>query len=232
MTFHDKLTERDYMHIPKHPRRMLRTKPAPDSLDWRDFGVVGPVRKQGSCNSCWAFSAAGSLEYWLKKENPDAEVDVQAILDCTPNTYGCMGGLMENVFGYDHSFPVGYEYSGKASTCNVGDEGVRAISHVEVDLEVEEALPYMIHKWGPVAVAIDFSKQHRYKGGVIKREDCKDDPHHAVLVVGYTPEYWILKNSMGTKWGDNGYAYVERGAQACGLNTYASVATGVTVDVP
>ena len=66
MTFHDKL-ERDYMHNPKQPRRMLNTKPAPDSLDWRDFGVVGPVRKQGGCNSCWAFSAAGSLEYWLKK---------------------------------------------------------------------------------------------------------------------------------------------------------------------
>ena len=199
----------------------------PDSLDWRDFGVVGPVRKQGGCNSCWAFSAAGSLDYWLKKENPDAEVNVQAVLDCTPKTYRCMGGLMENVFDYNHSFPLGYVYSGKSGPCSVQEGGVRAISHVEVDGNAEESLAYMIHRWGPVAVAVDFSKQHFYRGGVIKQEDCKDDPHHAVLAVGYTPEYWILKNSMGTDWGDNGYAYVERGTQACGLNTYASVATGI-----
>lgn len=210
-----------------HPSRRLFAKPTPDRVDWRDFGVVGPVRKQGGCNSCWAFSAAGSLEYWLKKERPDAEVNVQAVLDCTPKTYGCRGGLMENVFEYGHSFPVGYTYSGGVGKCSVRDEGVRAISHVEVDGHAEESLAYMIHKWGPVAVAVDFSKQHRYKGGVIKADECKNDPHHAVLAVGYTPEYWIVKNSMGTEWGDKGYAYIERGKHACGIDTYASVATGI-----
>ena len=50
-----------------------------------------------------------------------------------------------------------------------------------------------------------------------------------MLAVGYTPEYWIVKNSMGTDWGDKGYAYIERDVNACGLNTYASVATGVII---
>ena len=228
MTFHSGLTKRDFERIPKHHRRTLVGRGGlPDSLDWRDYGVVGPVRKQGDCNSCWAFAAAGSLDYWLKKSNPDAEVNVQSILDCSPNTYGCRGGLMENVFDYNKDFSLGYAYSGKPGTCHGDDDGVRALSHVEVDIDVEYALPYMVHKWGPVSVAVDFSKQRKYKGGVIKREDCEDDPHHAVLVVGYTPDYWIVKNSMGTNWGDKGYAYIERGAQACGLNTYASVATGV-----
>lgn len=214
-------------HLGDHPPRRLHAQQTPDSLDWRVFGVVGPVKKQGSCNSCWAFSAAGSLEYWLKKENPDAEVNVQAVLDCTPRTYGCMGGLMENVFDFKHSFPLGYAYSGKTGKCTVQEEGVRAISHVEADGHAEESLAYMIHKWGPVSVAVDFSKQYRYKGGVIKADECKNDPHHAVLAVGYTPEYWIVKNSMGTEWGDEGYAYIERGKHACGIDTYASVATGV-----
>lgn len=208
-------------------RRSLKAGSFPDSLDWRDYGVVGPVHKQGSCNSCWAFSAAGSLEYWLKREDPDAEVSVQAILDCTPKTYGCMGGLMENVFDYKSNFPLGYSYTGRVGRCKVHKEGVRAISHAEVEENVEQALAYMIHKWGPVSVAVDFSKQHGYKGGVIKAEDCTGDPHHAVLAVGYTPEYWIVKNSMGTDWGDEGYAYIQRGVNACGLNTYASVATGI-----
>ena len=228
MTFHEGLTERDYQHIPKHHRRALQnTESVPDTLDWRDYGVVGPVREQEDCNSCWAFAAAGSLDYWLKKSDPEAEVNVQSILDCSPNTYGCLGGLMEHAFNYDHYFPLGYDYKDKAGACHVEEEGVRAISHVEVDVHVEDALPYMVYKWGPVSVAVDFSKQAKYKGGVIEANECSGDPHHAVLVVGYTPEYWIVKNSMGTDWGDNGYAYIRKGHNACGLNTYASVATGV-----
>lgn len=228
MTFHQDLTERDYGHIPKHDRRGLSDKwDIPDQLDWREYGVVGPVREQKDCNSCWAFSAAGSLDYWLKRSDPDAEVNVQSILDCSPNTYGCRGGLMENVFNYKDYFSLGYEYNDKVGSCQNSEEGVRALSHVEVDVDVENALPYMLYKWGPVSVAVDFSKQHAYKGGVIQPQDCKQDPHHAVLLVGYTPDYWIIKNSMGTNWGDQGYAYIKRGYQACGLNTYASVATGV-----
>lgn len=212
---------------PEHHRRLSSSWSVPDSLDWRDYGVVGPVRKQEDCNSCWAFAAAGSLDYWLKKTDADAEVNVQSILDCTPNTYGCLGGLMEYAFNYDHYFPLGYDYRDKVEPCHAMEEGIRAISHVEVDVDVEDSLPYMIHKFGPVPVAIDFSKQGEYRGGVIKHGDCRRDPHHAVLVVGYTPEYWIIKNSMGTEWGDNGYAYVSRGHNTCGIDTYASVATDV-----
>ena len=54
--------------------------------------------------------------------------------------------------------------------------------------------PYMLQKWGPVTVGIDFTKQHGYKGGVIQAEDCGKDPHHAVLVVGYTKNFWVIKN--------------------------------------
>ena len=228
MTWHPDLTERDFAHIPKHHRRtLLGYWGIPQTLDWRDNGLVGPVHDQGGCNSCWAFAAAGSLEYWLKKDEPEAEVDVQSILDCSPETYGCLGGLMEHAFDYPHYFPTGYRYKGKAGMCRDHEEGVRAISHVEVDVDVEHALPYMLHKWGPVPVAVDFAKLSDYKGHVLTPADCKDDPHHAVLLVGYTPEYWIVKNSMGTDWGDNGYAYVKRGYQVCGINTYASVATGI-----
>ena len=86
-------------HDPIQHRRTLKEQwSIPDKLDWREYGVVGPVREQKDCNACWAFASAGSLDYWLKKSDPDAEVNVQSILDCTPKTYGCLGGLMENVF--------------------------------------------------------------------------------------------------------------------------------------
>ena len=237
MTFNKDLTKFDYQHVPKHhmrqlnghSRRLKGLPEPPESIDWRKSGVVGPVHDQGDCNSCWAFAAAGSIEYWLRKQQPEAEMDVQAILDCSPNTYGCMGGLMEHVFQYEHSFPETFHYDAKPGMCSVAEKGVKVDDFVAVDLQVEMALPYMIHHWGPVSVAVDFSKQFAYKGGVIRAKDCKKDPHHAVLAVGYTPEYWIVKNSKGTDWGEDGYAYIERGKNACGLNTYAAVATGVTL---
>ena len=82
------------------PEGILRTKTSRDQLDLRQTGFVGPVHNQGGCNACWAFSAAGSIEYHVGKQ-----VSVQNILDCSPDTYGCRGGLMGHVFEYYDAFP-------------------------------------------------------------------------------------------------------------------------------
>ncbi len=202
----------------------------PVEFDWRDYGVVGPVHHQGQCNSCWAFSAAGSIEYHVRRKHTSAEIDVQSILDCSKKTYGCDGGLMEHVFEYEHAFPLVYSYSGSKKKCHETDHGAHVESFVAIDYNIENSLPFLITEWGPTAVGVDFHKLSAYKGGVIKASDCEKDPHHAVLVVGFTPEYWIIKNSLGEEWGDNGYALLERGNNACGIDsTYATVATKVSL---
>lgn len=202
----------------------------PQSLDWRDYGVVGPVHNQGSCNSCWAFSAAGSIEYHVRRKYKHSEVDVQSIIDCSKKTYGCDGGLMEHVFEYQHAFPLVFSYAGTKKKCSVTDTGAHVESFVAIEENIENTLPYLISKWGPAAVGVDFHRQSTYRGGIIRANQCGHDPHHAVLVVGYTPAYWIIKNSLGSHWGHDGYAFLERGTNACGIdNTYASVATKVNL---
>lgn len=236
MTWSELLTVHDFQRVPRFEQRRLEYVDhaahlyLPETLDWRDDDVVGPVHDQGECNSCWAFAAAGSMEYWLRKEIPGAEINVQDVLACSPYTYGCMGGLMDDAFQYDGLFSLGYTYTDDhAGKCEQRPHGVRATGYQTNSMHAEESLAYMLYTWGPVTVAVDFSKQHKYKGGVIKEKDCANDPHHAVLVVGYTPLYWIVKNSKGTGWGHDGYAYVERHKKACGIHTYASVATGVEI---
>ena len=203
--------------------RHLEYRRIPDHLDLRQTGFVGPVHNQGLCNSCWAFSAAGSIEYHVGKE-----VSVQNILDCSPDTYGCGGGLMGHVFEYYDSFPLKYEYHYKKQKCKPHHKGAHVKRYVALELDIENNLPLILQQWGPVAVGVDFHSLRKYRGGIIKPDDCGLNAHHAALVVGYTPNYWIIKNSMGTNWGDNGYAYVSRGHNTCGIDsTYATVATKV-----
>lgn len=202
----------------------------PSELDWREFGVVGPVHHQGSCNSCWAFSAAGSLEYHARRKYPKAEVDVQNIIDCSKHTYGCEGGLMEHVFEYTHAFPLVYSYTGHKEKCQVSEHGAHVKSFIAIEENIEQTLPYLITKWGPTAVGVDFRSLMNYKGGVIEAKDCGKEANHAVLIVGFTPNVWIVKNSLGKQWGNKGYALLKRGENACSVdNTYASVATEVSL---
>ncbi len=205
--------------------RHLAYRNIPDQLDLRQTGFVSPVHNQGRCNSCWAFSAAGSIEYHIGKQ-----VSVQNILDCSPDTYGCGGGLMGHVFEYYDHFPLKYEYHYKKEKCMPHHKGARVNNYVVLESDIENNLPFLLQQFGPVAVGVDFKSLRKYRGGIIKPDDCGLNSHHAALVVGYTRDYWIVKNSLGTFWGDNGYAYVSRGHNTCGIDqTYATVATEVEV---
>lgn len=204
--------------------------PLPDELDWRDSGMVGPVRRQGACNSCWAFSAAGSIEYHARRQMKEAEVSVQSILDCSKRTFGCNGGLMGHVFEYTHPYPLHYDYSGHKKKCTVSSHGAKVEGFVVIRDDIEHVLPYLITKWGPTSVGVDFDGLETYRGGIVKEKDCGKTARHAVLVVGYTKDAWIVKNSQGAQWGDKGYALVERGTNACAIDsTYAAVATEVSL---
>ena len=207
------------------PGRHLAYKNIPNQLDLRQTGFVGPVHNQGRCNSCWAFSAAGSIEYHVGKE-----VSVQNILDCSPDTYGCRGGLMSHVFEYYDAFPLKYEYHRKKEKCFPHHTGAHVKSYVALETDIENNLPFLLAQFGPVAVGVDFHRLEKYQGLVVEPSDCGSVAHHAALVIGYTPNYWVIKNSMGVNWGDNGYVYLSRGKNTCGIDTtYATVATEVEV---
>lgn len=192
-----------------------------------------PVKDQGSCGACFAFASATVLEYWSKVQGNPKSLSVQNLIDCTSGygqpDDGCDGGLMEYVFEYARNHPVDldtdYPFVGTTNSCpaklwthvSVSDYKVLMIDE---NHKAEEQLPYILHHFGPVSIGIDSKNMDDYTGGIFTADMCSNDIDHAVTIVGYTKDAWIIKNSWGTDWGVDGYLYLERGKNACGLAEY------------
>lgn len=214
-------------------------------MDWRTHGAVTSVKKQGSCGACFAFSAVGAFEFWHWHHTRKLkDFSIQQWIDCTTkNNFGCEGGLMNYVFDKARRNPAGPEefdpYINKLSTCKIRKKKpyVKVLHyHTQSDewhYPIEQHLAHNLVQYGPIPIGIDSTNWHfeMYRGGVLKERQCGKDIDHAVLLVGYTPSYWIIKNSWGTKWGHDGYLYLERGKNACGINSYASFITEAIVGV-
>lgn len=215
----------------------------PLAMDWRSHGAVTSVKRQGDCGACFAFAAVGSLEYWYwKKSRKLKDLSIQQWIDCTkPQNFGCDGGLMNYVFEKAKTMPAGPadfdRYTRHSGKCKRRRQKpwLKVLSYsVQSDdwhYPIESHLAHNIVQYGPIPVGIDSSSWHleMYRGGIIKESQCGKDIDHAVLVVGFTPTYWIIKNSWGKGWGLDGYFYLERYKNACGINSYASFVTDASI---
>ena len=209
---------------------------APERVDWREKGAVTPVKNQGSCGSCWAFSATGSLEGGNFVAHGELiSLSEQQLVDCDPKSHGCGGGLMTNAFEYVKAHGLcteeDYPYHAKDEDCK--DTQCKAAIKIAGYEEVPEmdgaALKEAVAK-APVSVAVeaDSAVFQMYKSGVVDSTACGTSLNHGVLAVGYTADYWIVKNSWGASWGDNGYIkikYDATGAGICGINQMNSYPT-------
>ncbi|XP_040267900.1 cathepsin K-like isoform X2 [Bufo bufo] len=210
----------------------------PDSIDYRKKGYVTPVRNQGSCGSCWAFSSVGALEGQLKKKTGKLNVlSPQNLVDCVTKNDGCGGGFMTNAFEYVRDnkgidSEEAYPYVGEDQPCNYTAAGraAKCKAYKEVPQGNEKALKKAVGTVGPVSVGIDATLQsfQFYSKGVYYDADCNaEDINHAVLAVGYgvqkKAKYWIIKNSWGDTWGNKGYILMARDrGNACGIANLAS----------
>ena len=215
----------------------------PLSMDWRTHGAVTSVKRQGACGGCFAFATAGQFEYWYwKKKRKLIDFSIQQWIDCSkPENFGCDGGLMHYVFHKAMRSPAGpetfdkYKYIDGVCLRRNRRPWVKGKSYVvqsdEQHIDVERHLAHNIVQYGPIPVGIDSSNYHfeLYKGGILKESRCGKDIDHAVLVVGFTPKYWIVKNSWGSHWGHGGYIYLERWKNTCGINSYASFITDASI---
>jgi len=218
-----------------HETHVPTGKAAPDSKDWRVYGVVTAVKDQGQCGSCWAFSATGALEgAWARSGHSLTSLSEQQLVDCSRayGNQGCNGGLMDHAFDYIKAAggiesEGDYEYTAEDGKCkDYGGYVASLSSYVDIPLEDEDALLDAAGSVGPVSVSIDAS--HRsfqlYSGGIYDEPECYSFTlDHGVLVVGYGDGYWLVKNSWGGSWGEAGYIKMTRnGSNQCGIATQAS----------
>jgi len=210
----------------------------PQEFDWRTKGAVTPVKNQGQCGSCWAFSTTGNIEgqYAIKHEKL-LSFSEQELVDCDWHDGGCQGGIPERAY-YSIRMLGGleteseYPYNGVKGKCNLNntDAKVKVLGGHEIP-QNEKAIAKWLVKNGPVSVAVNANPMQFYRSGVLHPFNKMCDPkglNHAVLIVGYgfhttkyqgrQQPYWIIKNTWGADWGEEGYVRLYRGNGVCGVN--------------
>jgi C1A family cysteine protease len=199
-------------------------KNAPVAIDWRDKGVVTSVKDQGQCGSCWTFSATGAIESaWAISSGELVDLAEQQLVDCATGikygSHGCNGGQMEGAFKYvienGQCSLESYPYAATNGNCQKCTPVVSVFSCYDIKANDQVSLKAAVGLQ-PVAIAIEADTRYfqSYSGGILTSTSCGTNLDHGVLITGYGEEngqkYWLVKNSWGTTWGENGYVKIAR----------------------
>jgi C1A family cysteine protease len=245
------LTQREFtLHftgLKRHQKQNLRMQRfanvsrVPDSVDWRERNAVTPVKYQGKCGSCWAFAAAEAVEgIHAIRTGKLISLSEQQLVDCSygdegKDNNGCAGGVIDEAFDFveDNNGLCSedeYPYQAKDGICKQCAPVATISNYYDVPAGDLDELKAACSAQ-PIAVAIEAdTKGFQFYSKGIFDEVCGTDLDHGVLLVGYGSEqgndYWIVKNSWGTNWGEQGYIRFKRtagkGSGQCGIALQAS----------
>jgi C1A family cysteine protease len=207
--------------------RKLHARAVPSSINWVNKGAVTPIKNQGQCGSCWAFSTTGSVEGAVfLKHHRLTSLSEQELVDCAGSTgnQGCNGGEMQDAMQWiiqngGLCSEAAYPYTAQDGTCQSSTcTSVSTISsYVSVTPNSLSDLTTAVGTIGPISVAVDAGGMdwQFYSSGILS-DACGDQLDHGVLAVGYGSGYWLVKNSWGTSWGESGYIQLQRTSAATG----------------
>jgi len=219
----------------------------PDEIDWVSAGAVTPVKNQGRCGSCWAFSTTGAMEgAHFVAQGELVSLSEQNLMDCDTVDHACEGGLMEDAFKFEESgnglcSEDDYPYlATDDSECNNDCEKVehtRVKDYIDINPGDKHGLIASL-VMQPTSIAMDASGLafQFYSSGVIDDDNCGADGQidHGVLAVGYGYDddaghkYFKVKNSWGDSWGDEGYFRIKRDSK----NQYGTCAVLAYMTAP
>ncbi|CAN8003426.1 unnamed protein product [Ixodes hexagonus] len=203
----------------------------PPKFDWRTRSVVTPVRNQRDCGACWAFSTVETVETMHALATGTLTgFSVQQMIDCSNNSnHGCNGGdtcaalkwlKVNRIKLVEDSV---YPFKAITGSCQHPASDVTAeVADYTCDRLVgnEERMIDMIANVGPLVVAVDATAWQDYLGGIIQFH-CDAGRNHAVQIVGYDltgdVPYYIVRNSWGKQFGNDGYLYIAVGKNLCGI---------------
>ncbi|KAG5276184.1 hypothetical protein AALO_G00128910 [Alosa alosa] len=209
------------------------------TVDYRTMGYVTEVKDQGFCGSCWAFSTTGAIEGQVFKNTGKlVSLSEQNLVDCSKSfgTHGCSGAWMANA--YDYVVKNGLQSADTYPYTSVDTQpcfydNAMAVAKITdyrfIPAGDEQALADAVATVGPITVAIDADHTSFlfYSSGIYEEPLCSPQGlSHAVVLVGYGSEggkdYWIIKNSWGSGWGEGGYMrLIRNGNNTCGIASYA-----------
>jgi len=201
----------------------------PNAINWcTDKNACTPVKDQGQCGSCWAFSATETIEsaMMIAGQAPPP-LGPEQIVDCDTSMQGCGGGDPRQAIDYvqgaggqdsEETYPYTAGQSGQAGTCAASGSGPGKTSGSQDVADGDEnALQSFLQNNGPPSVCVDASSWQSYSGGVLT--DCGQQIDHAVQAVGLddTANAYIVRNSWGEGWGESGYIRIQTGQNLCAI---------------
>ena len=203
----------------------------PESVDWRNKSVVTPPKDQGGCGDCWAFSATESIESHVALNTGKLlTLAPQELTSCASNpqkcggTGGCEGGIQDIGFNYAKAnglaLETDYPYEGKDSSCHKAEPAAYVDGFERLPINDGDALARAVATKGPISISAAAKMWGFYFGGIFDghqgfEKGCPPDVDHAIQLVGYgktsnNTHYWLVRNSWGPKWGEDGYIRVLR----------------------
>jgi len=226
-----------------------------DSCNWANLGAVTPVKNQGQCGSCWAFSATEATETSTFFYNGTLPVLApQQIVDCDTTDHGCNGGDTPTAYQYIMSAgglesENAYPYTAHDGVCTFSSNKVAAaISNYYWGITPCNTIPTMACTnqnetglWSvvgnsPQSICVDAEPWQLYTGGIMDTPACLyayTDLDHCVHLTGYGSQagtqYWLVKNSWGVTWGEQGYIRLVYGKNMCGVADEVTYAIGKKV---